>query len=268
MLSIDHATRIQRNQNQCIGSTFRNSGTYLFGCSALARNCFVCMIERGVKFKCAIKSPAICSICCLFQMVLPNLTTNTLYEIKVGAASLSTINPHQVIFGSYSEPQKVFRRNWRETDIPHTYLLIPICMWFFFFLDFIATRLREASTIATKKSNGLQFDDARWRSLQLLWNHFNSIGIRFVAVSSYYYSHLIDSLCIKWPMKKRDGNFKFDTHLASVFFCKVLSIERMSHTYEKKNPRINSDVVITMRLFLICSNKFHIEFEMAVNHTK
>lgn len=42
-----------------------------------------------------------------FQMVLPNLTTNTFYEVKVRAASISTINPRQVILGSYSEPQKV-----------------------------------------------------------------------------------------------------------------------------------------------------------------
>lgn len=43
----------------------------------------------------------------LLQMVLPNLTTNTFYEVKVRAASISTINPRQVILGSYSEPQKV-----------------------------------------------------------------------------------------------------------------------------------------------------------------
>lgn len=42
-----------------------------------------------------------------FQMVLPNLTTNTVYEVKVRAASLSTINPRQIILGSYSEPRKV-----------------------------------------------------------------------------------------------------------------------------------------------------------------
>ncbi|XP_055315021.1 tyrosine-protein phosphatase 99A isoform X1 [Sitodiplosis mosellana] len=40
-------------------------------------------------------------------MVLPNLTTNTFYEVKVRAASISTINPRQVILGSYSEPQKI-----------------------------------------------------------------------------------------------------------------------------------------------------------------
>lgn len=40
-------------------------------------------------------------------MVLPNLTTNAYYEVKVRAASISTINPRQVILGSYSEPQKV-----------------------------------------------------------------------------------------------------------------------------------------------------------------
>lgn len=46
------------------------------------------------------------------QMVLPNLTTNTFYEVKVRAASISTINPRQVILGSYSEPQKVHVDNF------------------------------------------------------------------------------------------------------------------------------------------------------------
>lgn len=48
------------------------------------------------------------------QMVLPNLTTNTIYEVKVRAASISTINPRQIILGSYSEPRKV---NTFFTDI-------------------------------------------------------------------------------------------------------------------------------------------------------
>lgn len=40
-------------------------------------------------------------------MVLPNLTTDHFYEVKVRAASISTINPRQIILGSYSEPKKV-----------------------------------------------------------------------------------------------------------------------------------------------------------------
>lgn len=40
-------------------------------------------------------------------MVLPNLTTNAVYEIKVRAASISMINPRQIVLGTYSEPKKV-----------------------------------------------------------------------------------------------------------------------------------------------------------------
>lgn len=47
-------------------------------------------------------------------MVLSNLTSNSIYEMKVRAASLSTINPKQLILGSYSEPKKV--RMWLTTS--------------------------------------------------------------------------------------------------------------------------------------------------------
>lgn len=40
-------------------------------------------------------------------MIVPNLTTNQLYEVKVRAASLSTIHPRQLILGAYSEVKKV-----------------------------------------------------------------------------------------------------------------------------------------------------------------
>uniref|UniRef100_A0A336LNK0 protein-tyrosine-phosphatase n=1 Tax=Culicoides sonorensis TaxID=179676 RepID=A0A336LNK0_CULSO len=40
-------------------------------------------------------------------MVLSNLTANTLYEMKVRAASLSTINPKKLILGGYSEPKRI-----------------------------------------------------------------------------------------------------------------------------------------------------------------
>lgn len=40
-------------------------------------------------------------------MLLPNLTTNMLYEVKVRAASISTIKPNQLILGAYSEVKKV-----------------------------------------------------------------------------------------------------------------------------------------------------------------
>ena len=33
------------------------------------------------------------------------------YEIKVRAGTYSTINPRQTVYGSYSEPKKVKKRN-------------------------------------------------------------------------------------------------------------------------------------------------------------
>lgn len=111
-------------------------------------------------------------------MVLPNLTTNTLYEIKVGAASLSTINPHQVIFGSYSEPQKVdYSFGFSMENVQQTYKCSLNI------LDFAATRLRKNPTNSTEKPNRLQFDNASRCSVQLLWNYSDSTGIRSVAVS-------------------------------------------------------------------------------------
>lgn len=41
------------------------------------------------------------------SMIIPNLTTNMVYEVKVRAASASVINPKQIILGSYSEPKKI-----------------------------------------------------------------------------------------------------------------------------------------------------------------
>ncbi|XP_058457054.1 tyrosine-protein phosphatase 99A [Malaya genurostris] len=41
------------------------------------------------------------------SMIIPNLTTNMVYEVKVRAASTSVINPKQIILGSYSEPRKI-----------------------------------------------------------------------------------------------------------------------------------------------------------------
>uniref|UniRef100_A0A336K3A9 protein-tyrosine-phosphatase n=1 Tax=Culicoides sonorensis TaxID=179676 RepID=A0A336K3A9_CULSO len=43
----------------------------------------------------------------VYSMVLSNLTANTLYEMKVRAASLSTINPKKLILGGYSEPKRI-----------------------------------------------------------------------------------------------------------------------------------------------------------------
>ncbi|ETN67444.1 hypothetical protein AND_000745 [Anopheles darlingi] len=41
------------------------------------------------------------------SLIIPNLTTNSVYEVKVRAASFSVINPKQIILGSYSEPRKI-----------------------------------------------------------------------------------------------------------------------------------------------------------------
>ncbi|XP_055614452.1 tyrosine-protein phosphatase 99A-like isoform X2 [Uranotaenia lowii] len=41
------------------------------------------------------------------SMIIPNLTSNMVYEVKVRAASISVINPKQLILGSYSEPKKI-----------------------------------------------------------------------------------------------------------------------------------------------------------------
>ncbi|XP_035894669.1 tyrosine-protein phosphatase 99A isoform X1 [Anopheles stephensi] len=41
------------------------------------------------------------------SLIIPNLTSNAVYEVKVRAASASVINPKQIILGSYSEPRKI-----------------------------------------------------------------------------------------------------------------------------------------------------------------
>uniref|UniRef100_A0A1B0GM56 Fibronectin type-III domain-containing protein n=1 Tax=Phlebotomus papatasi TaxID=29031 RepID=A0A1B0GM56_PHLPP len=41
------------------------------------------------------------------SMKLPNLPTNTVYEIKVRAASVSAINPRNIIPGAYSDPKRI-----------------------------------------------------------------------------------------------------------------------------------------------------------------
>ncbi|XP_052891620.1 tyrosine-protein phosphatase 99A isoform X2 [Anopheles moucheti] len=41
------------------------------------------------------------------SLIIPNLTSNAEYEVKVRAASASVINPKQIILGSYSEPRKI-----------------------------------------------------------------------------------------------------------------------------------------------------------------
>ncbi|XP_055371806.1 tyrosine-protein phosphatase 99A isoform X2 [Condylostylus longicornis] len=41
------------------------------------------------------------------MMILENLTTNSIYEVKVCAASRSVMNPRKLVFGKYSEPRKI-----------------------------------------------------------------------------------------------------------------------------------------------------------------
>lgn len=77
------------------------------------------------------------------QMALPNLTTNSIYEVKVRAASISIINPRQIILGSYSEPKKVIRE---ESRSPRDSMFSIIGISFFlvaadFQTDFVAIEL-------------------------------------------------------------------------------------------------------------------------------
>lgn len=40
-------------------------------------------------------------------MTIPNLTTNTMYEVKVQASSLSIINSRRLVLGANSIPKRV-----------------------------------------------------------------------------------------------------------------------------------------------------------------
>ncbi|XP_058130396.1 protein sidekick-2-like [Anopheles ziemanni] len=44
------------------------------------------------------------------SMIIPNLTTNSAYEVKVRAATVSIVNPKKVVLGTYSEPIKITLR--------------------------------------------------------------------------------------------------------------------------------------------------------------
>lgn len=131
------------------------------------------------------------------QMVLPNLTTNTFYEVKVRAASISTINPRQVILGSYSEPQKVSTARRKVRNEKWTFSILITELSFRFCRinrlsfspslcpDFASVELWKNPTTSTKEPGRLQSHNVGWRTIQLLWNHFNIVGIRFMAVSSH-----------------------------------------------------------------------------------
>lgn len=45
------------------------------------------------------------------QIIIQNLTTYTIYEVKVQAATLSVINPRRVILGLHSTPKRVRKIN-------------------------------------------------------------------------------------------------------------------------------------------------------------
>lgn len=67
----------------------------------------------------------------LFQFTLPNLTTYTIYEIKVCAASHSIIASNRIIHGKCSEPRKVIA----------LFLSLPFVMWQFY--GFIASSTNQ-----------------------------------------------------------------------------------------------------------------------------
>uniref|UniRef100_A0A182PA14 Fibronectin type-III domain-containing protein n=1 Tax=Anopheles epiroticus TaxID=199890 RepID=A0A182PA14_9DIPT len=53
------------------------------------------------------------------SMVIPNLTTNSAYEVKVRGATVSTVNPKKVVLGTYCEPIKItLRENCEQYQPP------------------------------------------------------------------------------------------------------------------------------------------------------
>lgn len=46
------------------------------------------------------------------QMFIPNLTANTMYEVKVRGATRSQQEPSQMYKGPFSEPRKVLLHPW------------------------------------------------------------------------------------------------------------------------------------------------------------
>uniref|UniRef100_A0A182XEH9 Putative receptor-type tyrosine-protein phosphatase mosPTP-1 n=2 Tax=gambiae species complex TaxID=44542 RepID=A0A182XEH9_ANOQN len=53
------------------------------------------------------------------SMVIPNLTTNSAYEVKVRGATVSTVNPKKVVLGTYCEPIKIaLRANCEQYQPP------------------------------------------------------------------------------------------------------------------------------------------------------
>lgn len=108
-------------------------------------------------------------------MTLPNLTTNMIYEVKVRAASNSTINPSQLIHGSYSEPKKVCLQP------KNAYL--PVALTLTLSTDFIATQLRGNGADAEQTARRLRCHNGGRLDFQSLWNCARSNGIAAVAVS-------------------------------------------------------------------------------------
>lgn len=107
------------------------------------------------------------------QMVLPNLTTNTIYEVKVRAASISTINPRQIILGSYSEPRKVN-------------ICLSFFMQFFFFESTIISECRKKTSFPTtkqRKTVSKKMDNLNCATMRLKRFTLVSLFLRF------FYNH-------------------------------------------------------------------------------
>lgn len=150
-----------------------------------------------------------------FQMVIPNLTTNYYYEVKVRAASISTINPRQIILGSYSEPKKVYTYPYHYKYRYSTYALngtvlivrlqvaidalraksarsignvfigffAPILILLYFQPDSSTAKLRKNTAAVAAQPAWLQSGNASWCFVQLFWNHHGCVGICTVEVS-------------------------------------------------------------------------------------
>lgn len=128
------------------------------------------------------------------QMILPNLTTNTIYEVKVRAASISTINSRQIILGSYSEPKKVCKTHPLSNSTIkciYSHSVLSLCILksnynkysTHLLTDSDATQLRENPATAPASTDRLQSGNGDRDNTQLLWIGIDSYVSAIVAVS-------------------------------------------------------------------------------------
>lgn len=61
------------------------------------------------------------------QIIIQNLTTYTIYEVKVQAATLSVINPRRVILGLHSTPKRVSEKKTILIEID--FCVLPFFVW-------------------------------------------------------------------------------------------------------------------------------------------